>query len=136
MEILKEENPIQEIFPHVIDFVKNAITDDGTLNLHPDSPELETFGDFVSYVGFAIYWLNNYGDFCSLLNELRNSCLEDVETMEMIDPGTISNKIDSIFKGKEKMEDIKPAISSLISNKINARELRESLKKIIKPWEL
>jgi len=136
LEILKEENPIQEIFPHVIDFVKNAITDDGTLNLHPDSPELETFGDFVSYVGFAIYWLNNYGDFCSLLNELRNSCLEDVETMEMIDPDTISNKIDSIFKGKEKMEDIKPAISSLISNKINARELRESLKKIIKPWEL
>ena len=65
-----------------------------------------------------------------------NYCLEDKENVEKIDKDAIANWVDNILEGRVVVQDMVGALTKMLNNRKNARELNNALQGIVKSWGL
>lgn len=139
MDNVKDDERLQDIMPVVegsVNSVLNNMEGKSAIDFHPEHPRLEEIGDFVTSFGLAVYRLHIYEQVCELFNRLMNYCLEDVENMEKLNKDAISIWMANVFEGRVVDQDISGALSQMLDDRKNARELHKSLQVIIRSWQL
>lgn len=134
---LHEHAQIHALLQDVVDFVTAVLTDiegKGEVDFHPEHPKLQEIEDFVISFGLAVYRLHIYEKVCELVNELMMYCLENVENLEVVNKDALSSWIENILEGRIIGQDYVAALSGLLDDRQNARELRKTLLTIVRKW--
>ena len=136
---LRDTNQLNELLPTIrehVSFILTQIDGRQEIDFHSDRPMLQEIGDFVTSFGLAVYRLHIYGQASEMLNSLMNYCLEDKENVEKIDKDAIANWVDNILEGRVVVQDMVGALTKMLNNRKNARELNNALQGIVKSWGL
>lgn len=134
---LRNAKQLNGLLPTIKEHVSSVLINmDGKeeIDFHSDHPRLQEMGDVVTSFSLAVYRLHIYRQVSEMLNSLMNYCLEDKENVEKINKDAIADWIENVLEGRIVVQDMTGALTKMLNDRKNARELSKALEEIVRSW--
>ena len=135
----KEKN--KKEFDSIVDEAKRLLEEGKgkyPKNFYTNSPSFVSLTKPIALFCTAVYSLHVYSDICKMLMDLIHMYLYDIYSFEQLDYDHIDELLSNVHQGYEGADDLSfiKKWEKYISEKLNAREMKEVLESILDKWEI